>query len=505
MAIRGKQAQSFRGQIANHRSALSEVVYGMKSGLDCLLISPDSSRESYQSLSAQYSAIEPPVWAQIIAGTLNMFRIEICDPLAEGLTDEQVIDRIWHEKPKLICFVVYGQNPNSGTCNMAGVERLGKAIKREISIPIAIVGPHASALPKETLALEYIDHVIPGNGLQGLARLMECVIPSDRKSILFSSGVGNWTVKYRHLPDYSRYRCHTWHNNFSDDRSPFAAIYTSIGCPFKCGFCMINMVNKTREDQLTAADAAGIRYFDAGMILDELEMLAQKGVRNVRISDEMFFLNKRHYLPILDGLRDRRLGLNLWAYARVDTVKPEYLERFKGAGFNWLCLGIEAGNKTVRREASKGSFEDVDVRQVAREIQNAGINLLSNFIFGLPGDSQESMQETLDLAMEINAEHANFYPCMALPGSPLYADSVKNSVALPETYSGYSFHSYDCQPLPTKHCTAAEVLEFRDRAWHTYVERPEYLNMIERKFGLVSRKNIERQSKIILKRKLLEY
>ena len=470
--------------------------------LECLLISPDSSRENYQALASEYAAIESPVWAQLIAGTLDMFSMEILDPLAERLTDEQAIDRIWELKPKLICFVVYGQNPNSGTCNMAGVARLATKIRRVMSTPIAIVGPHASALPDETLALDYIDYVLPGDGVQALAELMD--IGAKPKQVMWRKPYPAESFRYKRLPDYSRYRCHTWHNNFGPDRSPFAAIYTSIGCPFKCDFCMINMVNRSDASQLDAAQASGIRYFNTDMILDELEYLAGIGVKNVRISDEMFFLNRRHYGPILNGIISRGISLNLWAYARVDTVRTADLRLFQRAGVNWLCLGIEAGNQTVRREVTKGSFEDVDVRQVCREIKDAGINVLANFIFGLPDDNLDSMLETYELAKEINAEHTNYYPCMALPGSPLYRKAAAEGVTLPDTWSGYSFHSYDALPLPTKHLSAKEVIAFRDSAWLSTTLNPDYLALVTAKFGPDRAAAIVEQAKLPLKRKLLE-
>jgi len=262
------------------------------------------------------------------------------------------------------------------------------------------------------------------------------------------------------------------------------------------------MVNRESEEQLDAAQASGIRFFNPQFVLDQLEFLQSQKVTNVRLSDEMFFLNKAHYLPIIRGIKERGIKLNLWAYARVDTVRPEYLKEFKEAGFNWLCLGIESANQTVRREISKGSFETVDVRQVCKEIKDAGINILANFIFGLPDEDEAAMQETLDLALEIQAEHTNFYPCMALPGTPLYRQAVANGVAIPETFSGFSFHSEDCLPLPTKHCSAATVLAFRDKAWETVSLNPAYLGMIQERFGTAN--IIRKQAETKLKRKILD-
>jgi anaerobic magnesium-protoporphyrin IX monomethyl ester cyclase len=246
-----------------------------------------------------------------------------------------------------------------------------------------------------------------------------------------------------------------------------------------------------------------MRFWSPQFILGEFDKLAEMGVETVRISDEMFFLNRKYYEPLLNGLVERDHSFRMWAYSRVDTVQPKYLDLLKKAGIQWLALGIEAGNQEIRREISKGRFQETDIRKTVSEARDHGVNILGNYIFGLPDDTHDSMQQTLDLAVELNTEHANFYPCQALPGSPLYYTAQENGWNLPDSYEGYAFLSYDCQPLPTKHLTAAEVLRFRDDAWHTYFNRPEYLGLVERKFGAEQRKNVEELSKIKLKRKLL--
>jgi len=176
---------------------------------------------------------------------------------------------------------------------------------------------------------------------------------------------------------------------------------------------------------------------------------------------------------------------------------------FKRAGVNWLALGIEAGNQLVRQEVSKGSFQEVNIRDVCSVIKDANINIISNYIFGFPEDTMETMQETLDLALELNTEMANIYPCQALPGSPMYNTAKKNGWALPDTYEGYAFLSYESQPLPTKYLTSAQVLKFRDEGWQKYFTNPAYLSLVEKKFGALERQNVEDMSRIRLKRKIL--
>ena len=140
------------------------------------------------------------------------------------------------------------------------------------------------------------------------------------------------------------------------------------------------------------------------------------------------------------------------------------LGALRQAGVRWLALGIEFSSKHVRDGARK-NLRNEDIAKVVREIQQAGIAVIGNFIFGLPDDTMATMRETLDLAKDLNCEFANFYSAMAYPGSPLYREAISRGLPLPKRWSGYSQHSYDCQPLPTDVVPAKEVLRFRNEAF----------------------------------------
>ena len=195
----------------------------------------------------------------------------------------------------------------------------------------------------------------------------------------------------------------------------------------------------------------------------------------------------------------------MWAYSRVDTVRrPDLLKLVREAGIKWLALGIESGDKTVRLEVSKGKFEDVDIQKVIEQVHSADIEVMANYIFGLPGDTMESMEKTLELSKELCTFGWNAYAAMALPGSKLYKDALQNNTPLPTTYEGYSFHSYDTLPLPTESLTASEILKFRDDAYYEYHTNPKFLEKIKTKFGEIAVDNINEMVKIKLKRKILE-
>lgn len=501
--------------------------------VDALFVTPASSRMAYQDLSKTFSAVEPPTWSLLLASSIKKsgFEAAILDCEAESLTIEESVRRINSILPRLIVFVLYGQNPNSGTTSMIGATSLAKAIKAaDVTSPICFCGSHTQALPKEVLAKDFVDVILLNEGVYALNNLLRSNLNSDLSSI---RGIGFKDNNGLHinapekivpqermdedLPGYAwellpfkskpldLYRAHFWHSDFDHtERSPFAAIYTSLGCQFSCNFCMINIINRVNnDDDMDASHSRGMRFWSTEWVIREMSKLASLGVKNLRISDEMFFLNRKYYGPILNSCIAEDFQFNMWAYSRVDTVRPKVLDLFKRGGVNWLALGVEAGNQNVRQQVSKGTFQETNIRDICKTVADSDIKIISNYIFGFPEDTGETMQQTLDLALELNTEMANMYPCQALPGSPLYNQAKQKGWKLPDSYEAFAFLSYECQPLETDQLSSAEVLKFRDQAWNTYFTNPSYLDLVENKFGIIQRKNIEDMAAIKLKRKIL--
>jgi radical SAM superfamily enzyme YgiQ (UPF0313 family) len=482
---------------------------------DLVLINPSSRKRVYQSLANELAAIEPPVWTGLMAtyARLKGFAVEVIDAEAEELSAEETAERVAKLKPTLTAVVVYGHQPSASTQVMPACGSVVRAIK-EIAPQqkVLMVGGHVASLPERTLEEEAADYVSGGEGLVTIVELIAALKAKEsdlsKVSDLYYRDNGKIVAPVRKAPlvndldhempgiawdllPMDRYRAHNWHclGNIDGagnlDRMPYASIYTSLGCPYKCSFCCIQAPFKSGEAQLgMRATTNSYRFWSPERVADDLEYLVNTyGVRNVKFADEMFVLNKRHVEGICDEIIRRGLDLNIWAYARVDTVKEGMLPKLKQAGFNWLAFGIEAANAKVREDVQKG-FDQDDIFETLRKVWDHGIYVIGNYIFGLPEDNYDTMQETLNLAMRLNCEFANFYSAMAYPGSPLYMTAVANSWQLPDTWAGYSQHAVDTLPLPTKYLSGAEVLRFRDKAFRTYYENPEYLAMIERKFGI---------------------
>lgn len=488
----------------------------MRTEIDIVLINPGDRKQVFQNLDADFSAIEPPFWVAVIAAYLRKcgFGVAIIDANADNITPDEVAARVDGMAAMLSVVVVYGSQPSASTQNMTIAGRICKALKAGTSSKVAIGGLHPSALPERTFKDTGVDFVIEGEGpytLKGLIRHLKSgdgdysKVPglwyAHNDSVLHTQRAPLITDLDDMLPlaawdllPMKTYRAHNWHC-FDDlsHRRPYGAIYTSLGCPFNCVFCCIN----------APFGKPGIRYRSPELIIDEIgDLVKNYGVKNIKIVDELFVFSEPHYMGIVELILQRGYDLNIWAYARVDTVKVANLKKMKKAGINWLALGIESANPDVRDGASKRMRVN-DIKSVVGAIQDAGIRVIGNYIFGLPDDTFATMQETLDMAIDLKCEFTNIYCAMAYPGSKLYDIAIAEGWELPGQWHGYSQHSYETLPLPTKHIRAADVLRFRDNAFERCYSDTGYLDMVESKFGAHVRKHIVEMNSIRLKRKLL--
>ena len=508
-----------------------------RDNLDCLFLVTKSSKKTYQKLSHTYSAIEPPTWALLLAESTRSvgFKVDILDANAENLSVEEILKRIKDNSPKLICLVVYGQNVNAGTTNMSGAIHTSEYLKKFISTPISIIGSHVQALPIETLKKEKsIDFVFTNEGVYSLRNLLnlidfssnnlakikgiafrnqnkiiinapEKIVPNEKMDIDLPGYA--WDLLPFKKKPLDLYRAPMWHAEYDfEKRAPYASLQTSLGCQFGCNFCMINILNRNDNDEIgVASNYSKMRFWSTNFIIKEFDKLIKMGVRTIRIVDEMFLLNPKYYIPLCEQLAERNKddSLRIWSYSRIDTVKrPEILKLVRRAGIKWLALGIESGERSVRLEVDKGKFEDVDVRKVIQKVHEADINVMANYIFGLPGDTKETVKKTFDLSLELCTAGWNTYGAMALPGSYLYKKALEEGNQLPDTYEGFSFHSYETLPLPTEKLSAKEIITLRDEAFNQYHNHKPFLNLIEKKFGKEAVKNIVEMTKITLKRKI---
>jgi len=486
--------------------------------LDIILVKPGSQKQIYGDLSGfALTGIEQPLWAALLAAQLRAqgYTVQLLDAEVERLSYAETAQVMADADPVLACVVVSGTNPSASTMNMLGAEQIFKELHDLApEAPTLIMGLHPSALPERTLEDSGARFVCQGEGFYTLPALIDALkagaadfpIPGllykDQGRVVQNAAAPTFknlddlpAPAWDLLPMQS-YRAHNWHCfGHINDRQPYAVIYTSLGCPYSCSFCCINTLYGQR----------GIRYRSLESVLVEIDMLVERhGIRNIKILDEMFALDEKRVVRFCELLIERGYDLNIWAYARVNTVTEPMLAKMRQAGIRWLAYGFESASERVLKDVSKGYHMD-QVAQVVEWTRKHGIYICANYIFGLPEDDYESMNQTLSFMIEMNAEWANIYSTMAYPGSRLYDEAVQAGLPLPQSWIGFSQYSADCLPLPTKHLTGGQVLAFRDYAFEAYFRNPRYLDMIARTFGRETSDHILDMSAHRLRRNFASY
>lgn len=481
--------------------------------VDIALIKPGQQKKIYGELSDyDLTAIEPPVWIAIWAGFLRQrgYSVAVYDEEIKAQSHQHTANWVQDVDPWLAVVVVSGSNPSASTMNMDAADEIISCIRESrCNAKTMLAGLHPSALPGKTVLEGNADYVCQGEGFAALPAIIDAVKAGHKQprieglwykengsvvsnpmspqlADLKDIGMPAWD-----LFDLRQYRAHNWHC-FDDieNRQPYAVLYTSLGCPFKCSFCCINSIFGKNT----------IRYRPVEHVMADIDFFVNEyGVRNIKIIDEMFAMNEKRVTELCDQIIERKYNLNMWAYARVNTVTERMLAKMKEAGINWLAYGFESASERVISDVTKGYRLD-QVEKVVDLSYKLGFYICANYIFGLPEDDYDSMNETLQSMLSLNAEWANIYCAMAYPGSQLYESAIKNDLPLPETWDAYSQYSYNSLPLPSKYLNPGEILAFRDYAFHAYHENPCYLNKIKKTFGEKTAQYIKKMTKHRLKR-----
>jgi len=415
---------------------------------------------------------KPPLGLMYIAAYLkrnSVHEVFLLDSQVEDLSVPQILAQVDRINPDVVGITAW-------TDYWYDITRLIEGIKRRNrGTHVSLGGPHASVFPKLSLDHPGVDSIILGDGEAPFLALVDALSGgSSPRGIpgLFLKG------DEANAENSSFY----WHENL--DELPFPArtalplqnytsvlgkerlattMVTSRGCPFQCIFCKLHY----QRTRLRSADN----------VVEEFQEIRGLGIREIELYDDTFSVSRQRVIDICQELERRKLGVNWMCRDRVDNVDEETLSWMKRAGCSRIHLGVESGSDRTLKTVKKG-ITTSQIRAAVGAAKRAGLEVLTYFMLGLPGETREDIGETIAFAIELDPDYATFSVTIPYPGTELYNRGLAEGV-IPRDY----WREYVEQPVPDfclphlyeEHLTKEELLRVRNRAIKQFYFRPRYI------------------------------
>lgn len=352
-----------------------------------------------------------------------------------------------------------------------------KAVKSASDVPIVLGGPHASIMPGETLKnVKEIDFIARGEGemiIRDLVNTLDRGGGIDRvKGLSFRMGtrirhnpamplindLDSLPFPARDLLPMGRYRQHIGHP------SSFATMVTTRGCPYSCTFC-----TKAVFGHIYRARSPENMMGEIEQILDRYR------VKEIVFYDDTFTVNRKRVLDFCRLMRERGIRVKWKCEARVNLVDQELLSAMAGAGCYVIAYGVESGNPELLKAISKG-FTREQVVRAFNMTKNVGIETLGYFMIGIPGETRETIKETLDFALKLDPDYAQFSIATPYPKTELYAQAKKKCLLEKTDWKSYSYFGDSATPvMRTEELSTEDLKEELKKVTKSFYLRRRYV------------------------------
>jgi len=391
-----------------------------------VLVKPPISMQDLYGELSEAGSLEPPLGLAYLAASLrkNNIEVEIIDCMVERLSQEEAANRILKRNPNYVGITAV-------TIDIHNAADLAKRLKELNPEVITIIGGvHVTAVPYETMMrFEQFDIAVINEGEVTINELINALSkkedPSNVKGILFrrdkklvATALREFTIDLDilpmpawdllpFLPQYYRSPA------YSIDRSPSSSLITTRGCGSGCTFCFQGAFGRT------------IRMNSAGYIFSMVRHLYYNyGIRNIRILDDNFLLNRKRIKDVCEMLIKEKLDITFSCLSRVDTITPEIIKLLKMAGCWQLIYGIESGSQKIL-DAVKKKVTLSQIERALKWTKQARIRSLGYFMIGFPFETEETIKETIDFALRLPLDDFKMNILTPFPGSELYRTAHK--------------------------------------------------------------------------------
>lgn len=426
---------------------------------------------------------ESPLGLAMLAAYVRQHGHEptIIDVAAERLSPEQVVARIAGIQPAVVGIT-------ANTVMMPPANRIAALLQARLpEILVVLGGKHVSAIPEDVYGdtRPLFDVSVIGEGEETLLELMQTLERCGSKAAVLADGAALGQIRglafqqdgrmvrtpprpfirdldalpfpARDLLPVDRYK--PVGNRYK--RLPAFSMVAIRGCPYPCTFCS--------EARTT------VRFSSPARVMAEIDHLVERyGAREITFWDDTMTLNKKWMYELCDRLIERKLDVVWSCFAAINTITPDLLAKMKAAGCWNVFYGIETPDENLKKHIRIQKFGSLEhVRRIVRQTQAAGIEVRAAFMVGLPGETAAAAMKTLEMAIQLEPDYAQWNYTVPYPGTELWTEMAKYGRLIARDWGEFSnwYPSY----LPFDYKDAEELVRLRKRILRRFYIRPRYV------------------------------
>lgn len=409
-----------------------------------LLLHP-SNYEIYKDIDKdvmkkdKFQAKTEPIGLLYIAGTLlaNNYDVKVLDAEHDNLSFTETIHAIIREEPDVL-----GITCTTPLINLS--LKIAEKIRDYLPVKVVIGGPHITALPNEVY--KYVDSLIVGEGEYAFLELIKDLKKGKIKKIYQKPLIENL--------DEIPFPYRDWSINYYKDCSggKYRTMVSSRGCPYNCIFCG----SKIMFGQKT-------RFRSPENVVEEIKQLK---VNEITMCDDTFTLDRQRTIKMCEKIVNEKLDMKFLVSSRANTIDRGMLVWLKRAGVYHITFGIESGSQKILNIMKKG----ITLEQAEKAIKltkEFGIETYCSYVLGCPGETKQTIQETLDFAKKLDSDYAQFSIATPYPGTELWEIAKNKGLLKNVDYSKFSWY-YNKPIFDVEGLTADEVIEIQRKAYEEY-------------------------------------
>jgi radical SAM superfamily enzyme YgiQ (UPF0313 family) len=259
----------------------------------------------------------------------------------------------------------------------------------------------------------------------------------------------------RHLLPMAKYRSAVG----AAKRKPATSVLATRGCPGRCTFCYRIFGNR-------------LRCRSGSEVAEEVKLLQdQFKIREICFYDDTFTAVRPEVHAFCQGIEDLKIDLTWSCFTRVDTYDEETFRMMKAAGCHQVMVGVESASPTILKNVNKRIDLD-EIEHVIRSMQKCGLRVRTAFMLGTPGETEETMEESIRFAIRLNPDLVQFNVSTPFPGTEMFEWAEKNHYLLTTDWDDYDL-SRPVMRLPT---VEPDVVErYYRQAHRRFFLRPRFL------------------------------